>query len=69
MAEKMQKWAIEIMDADKPLREGLEELNSQSLEKQRKEERVAGLPPPEYFSLSEKGEDVHTKHRASTEHQ
>lgn len=33
MAEKMQKWATEIMDADKPLCEGLEEFNSQSLEK------------------------------------
>lgn len=29
----MKKWAIEMMEADKPLQEGLEELNSQSLEK------------------------------------
>lgn len=31
--EKMQKWCIEMTEADKPLHEGLEELNSQSLEK------------------------------------
>lgn len=61
----MQKWATEMMETDKPLHEGLEELNPQSLEKQRKEEPAVVLPPLASLSLSEKGEKIHAKHRTT----